>query len=135
MSTTRRQHVYTSAVILGHRLHHLRRCPMTADLSTLLTIGQVCHRLPGARGARHVNPSTVTRWILTGCPSRDGTRVRLAAIRCGGRWMVRQEDLDAFFSTLAADPTTTTPAPSIRTLPAREQASAAAGSAAAKMGY
>lgn len=69
----------------------------------LLTVSQVCRRLPGARGARHVTPSTVTRWILTGCPARDGRRVRLNAIRVGGRWMIRPADLDGFFTALAAE--------------------------------
>jgi hypothetical protein len=70
----------------------------------LLTISQVCRQFPGARGARHVTPSTVTRWILAGCPARDGARVRLAATRCGARWLIRPADLDVFFAALAADP-------------------------------
>jgi hypothetical protein len=47
---------------------------MSADPDDYLTVSQVCRRLPGARGARHVTPSTVTRWILLGCPARDGIR-------------------------------------------------------------
>jgi hypothetical protein len=74
---------------------------------TLLTISQVCRRFPGARGAAHVTPSTVTRWILLGCPARNGNRVKLAATRAGGRWLVRSTDLDTFFAALAADPTST----------------------------
>jgi hypothetical protein len=77
---------------------------MTDELQ--LTISQVCRRFPGARGARHVTPSTVTRWILKGCPARDGSRVKLVATRCGSRWLVRPLDLDTFFATLAADPLT-----------------------------
>lgn len=73
----------------------------------LLTISQVCHRFPGARGAAHVTPSTVTRWILLGCPARDGNRVKLAATRAGGRWLVNPTDLDTFFTALAADPNST----------------------------
>ena len=57
-----------------------------------LTISQVCRRFPGARGARHVTPSTVTRWIVAGCPSRTGERVRLAATRVGGRWYSKHKD-------------------------------------------
>jgi hypothetical protein len=84
---------------------------MSNDLP--LTLTQVCSRLPGARGAKRVSPSTVTRWILAGCPARNGTRVRLAATRCGSRWLVHQRDLDAFFTTLAAEPAEPTdPAPS-----------------------
>jgi hypothetical protein len=66
----------------------------------LLTISQVCRRLPGARGARNITPSTVTRWILAGCPARSGERVRLAATRAGSRWLIRLADLEAFFAAL-----------------------------------
>jgi hypothetical protein len=82
---------------------------MSNDLH--LTVSQVCRRFPGARGARHVTPSTVTRWILAGCPARDGQRVKLAATRCGSRWLIRPHDLDAFFAALGADPITAAPQP------------------------
>ena len=68
-----------------------------------LTISQVCSRVPGARGARRLAPSTVTRWILAGCPARDGTRVKLRATRAGSRWLVAPADLDQFFEQLAGD--------------------------------
>ena len=67
---------------------------MSAD-SDLLTVSQVCARLPGARGARRVAPSTVVRWILAGCPSRSGERIRLPAVRCGARWLVRRFDFNS----------------------------------------
>lgn len=75
--------------------------PKPSTPAELLTVSQVCRRLPGARGAEHVRPSTVTRWILAGCPARDGTRVRLAATRAGGRWLIRADDLDLFFDALS----------------------------------
>jgi hypothetical protein len=75
--------------------------PNPSTPAELLTVSQVCRRLPGARGAEHVRPSTVTRWILAGCPARDGTRVRLAATRAGGRWLIRAADLDMFFDALS----------------------------------
>jgi hypothetical protein len=90
-----------------------------------LTVSEVCRRLPGARGARHVTPSTVTRWIVLGCPARDGTRVRLAATRAGGRWLIRAADLEMFFAALAADPTTPATTPT-RTPAARRRTSEAA---------
>jgi hypothetical protein len=77
----------------------------------LLTVSQVCRRIPGARGNTTVSPSTVTRWILAGCPSRGGERVRLAAVRAGSRWLVAPRALDDFFgalgSTVAPPPTPT----------------------------
>lgn len=79
----------------------------------LLTISQIAARLPGSRGASRVHPATITRWILTGCPDRTGTRVKLAATRAGTRWLVRVTDLDAFFAALAAD-SASVPAPAPR---------------------
>lgn len=65
---------------------------------TLLIISEVCARVPGARGARRLHPATVTRWILRGCPARNGISVRLTATRAGGRWLIRPADLNAFFA-------------------------------------
>lgn len=76
----------------------------TAPTPELLTVSQVCGRLPGKSG-RRIAPSTVTRWIIDGCPARDGTRVRLNATRCGSRWLIAPADLDAFFAALAATST------------------------------
>src|SRR5262249_18373419 len=81
-----------------------------------LTIPQLRKRYPGTRGAQHLATSTVTRWIIKGCPTRDGRRVKLAALRCGWSWLVRPADLDTFFAALAAGPadapTDTKPTPS-----------------------
>lgn len=74
---------------------------MPTEPREYLTISQVCRRLPGARGAPNVTPSTVTRWILAGCPARNGARVKLRATRAGGRWLVDPADLSAFFEALA----------------------------------
>ena len=80
--------------------------PSTKEVCTdLLTISEVCSRIPGARGNARVNPSTVTRWILNGCPSRGGHRIKLAAIRVGARWMVSPAALGAFFDSLTSSGT------------------------------
>ena len=77
----------------------LDRTVLTAGL---LTVSQVCRHIPGARGNERVTPSTITRWILTGCPGRSGTRVKLVATRAGSRWLIAPGDLEAFFAALAA---------------------------------
>ncbi len=85
-------------------------------MANLLTVSQVCRRYPG-KGAESLAPSTVTRWILLGCPARDGTRVKLNATRAGSRWLVDPADLDTFFARLKGEidprpapvPATTTP--------------------------
>jgi hypothetical protein len=97
----------------------------------ILTIGQVCGRLPGARGAKRVTPSTITRWITRGCPSRTGERVKLRAIRAGGRWVVRECDLAEFFLQLAGDATPPTPP---RSPTARNKASERAAEELKEMG-
>ena len=104
---------------------------MSVD-SDQLTISQVCRRFPGARGARHVTPPTVTRWILAGCPARNGARIRLSATRCGTRWLIRPSDLDAFFAALAADPTP--PATPPRSRAAQKKAAERATRALEKLG-
>ena len=56
----------------------------------------------------------MTRWILAGCPARDGTRVKLKATRAGSRWLIDPADLEEFFRLLAAEPVS---APSPPTTP------------------
>lgn len=94
---------------------------MSADL--LLTVTQVCARLPGARGAKRVAPSTVVRWVTIGCPSRTGERIRLRATRAGSRWLINPADLDGFFAALASDPpdASAPPVPSIRATSRRQR--------------
>lgn len=86
--------------------------PTPAGTVGLLTVAQVCRRIPGTRGTSRVNPSTVTRWIVRGCPARNGRRVRLAAVRAGCRWMITSSALDSFFAELAdTAPGPTSPPP------------------------
>ena len=100
----------------------------------LLTVGQVCARYPGKGGGR-LAPSTVTRWILTGCPDRGGNRVKLRAIRCGTRWLLDPDDLTTFFAALAATPPTPPPSASpTRIDAARSVAAARACAALARRG-
>lgn len=89
-----------------------------------LTVSQVCSNLPGARGAKRLHPATVVRWITSGCPTRDGRRVRLRATRCGSRWLVDPDDLETFFAALAADPAEADP---LRSPTERIHAAEAAG--------
>lgn len=77
---------------------------MSQPVRELITVGDVCARLPGSRGAKRVSPSSITRWILNGCPARTGERVKLRATRAGGRWLIDPEDLKAFFDRLGAEP-------------------------------
>ena len=102
-----------------------KKLDKTVPATALLTVSQVCRSLPGARGNGRVSPSTVTRWILVGCPARNGQRVRLAATRAGSRWLIRPADLEAFFAALAAtEPVPQSPTtPKSRTTAQRQAAS------------
>jgi len=74
---------------------------MTANTKTLLTstvaaevaAGDVitcphlARRCGSTRQSKPVHPSTVLRWILEGVKTLGGGRVRLEAVRCGGRWV------------------------------------------------
>jgi hypothetical protein len=107
---------------------------MSAPAPRPLTLAEISASLPGARGAARLSPATLTRWILDGCKGRDGRRVKLAALRCGQRWLVYQTDLDAFFAALAGDlAPTPEPAPP-RSKAAKVKAAAAAGRKLAAMG-
>jgi hypothetical protein len=58
------------------------------DESTL-TIGEAA---PIAR----TSFCSLWRWILRGVPGPDGRRVRLEAVRCGGKWLASREALQRF---------------------------------------
>ena len=95
---------------------------MIAPTSEWYTVSQVCRRIPGARDNARITPSTVTRWILTGCPGLDGVRIKLNATRVGGRWLIAPDHLDAFFAALGAT-ADAAPAPKPRTATQRLNAS------------
>ena len=62
-----------------------------------ITVAEAAARCPG-----HPHPSAVWRWHRRGIRGRDGSRVRLKAIRRGGRIYTCPSWLDAFFSELIA---------------------------------
>ena len=59
------------------------------------------------------HPATVTRHILRGVKLRDGSTVKLAALRTPGGWLVTAEAVDEFISAITrdrcGDPTAPTP--------------------------
>ena len=90
------------------------------------TLSEICKGLPGSRGARQVNPATITRWICRGVKARDGERIRLHATRVGCKWTCTDEDLEQFFARLAADPATDSTSETSHAETARERAAARA---------
>jgi hypothetical protein len=70
-----------------------------------LTVAEVARSIPSCRGAESVHPATVTRWIMRGVALRNGGRLRLAATRTPGAWLVSDEALEHFLAALTADRT------------------------------
>jgi hypothetical protein len=66
------------------------------DLGDLLTLADAAKRLPGRPCL-----ATVWRWATHGILGRDGTRVRLRAVRLGRRTYVSPDALLAFGRELA----------------------------------
>jgi hypothetical protein len=62
---------------------------------TLLTLTQAARMLPPSRRGRPVHLSSVYRWILDGVKTPHG-KIRLEAIRLGGRWLTSVEALERF---------------------------------------
>ncbi|SFQ12327.1 helix-turn-helix domain-containing protein [Tranquillimonas alkanivorans] len=61
------------------------------------TTAGVAHRL-------NRSPRTVRDWIMDGCPTMDGHRVRLGAIKIGRSWAVSDEDLVLFLHRIRPQP-------------------------------
>jgi Protein of unknown function (DUF1580) len=70
----------------------------TIDIANETPIGlpQAARRLPPFRAGRPVSPATVWRWVVEGVKLLDGRRVRLEALRLGGRWITSVEALARF---------------------------------------
>jgi hypothetical protein len=72
------------------------------DVSSESTISltQAARLLPPGRRGRPVSLSCILRWVLTGATGPCGERVRLEAVRCGGRWLTSREALQRFAERL-----------------------------------
>jgi Protein of unknown function (DUF1580) len=52
------------------------------------------------RNGKHISFPTIWRYVLRGIPGPDGQRVRLEAIRVGGRWVTSVEAVQRFAEAL-----------------------------------
>jgi hypothetical protein len=68
-----------------------------------LSLRQAAERTPPTKGDKPVHPSTVGKWVTRGVRLRDGSRLRLAAIRYPGGWKLTADSLAAFLDRLTAD--------------------------------
>jgi hypothetical protein len=67
---------------------------------SVLSLNQAARELPPGRGGRPVSLGCILRWVLEGAKAPDGKRVRLEALRMGGRWITSRESLQRFAEAL-----------------------------------
>lgn len=96
-----------------------------------LTLAAAGRMLPGHRGNKNVDPSTVFRWIVKGIRTFDGSVVKLEAVRIGGRWLTSPAAIDRFSAALTSSTDSTEPPASIQ---ASSRSAILAGKALAQMG-
>jgi hypothetical protein len=92
---------------------------------SMLALSQAARLLPPGRRGRPVSLSCVLRWVLDGVPGQDGGRVRLEAVRLGGRWVTSREALQRFAERLTPR-LDSEPIPAPRTHVQRDRAAARA---------
>jgi hypothetical protein len=91
-----------------------------------LSLSKAARCFPSFREDKPVAASTVFRWIFAGVRLPDGSRVRLEAVRLGGRWLTSREAIQRFME--AQTPTFgDSAAPKPRTTKQRESAADRAG--------
>jgi hypothetical protein len=98
-----------------------------------LSMAQAARRFPPFRENKPIAPSTVFRWILDGVRLPDGSRVRLEAVRCGGRWLTSGPAIERFIARQTPS-LETSPEPTPRTARKRERAAELAGRELEQMG-
>ncbi len=104
--------------------------PSILSETTLSLADAVC-RLPRGRDGNPICFSTVFRWAMRGIIAPSGERVRLEAIRLGGRWITSHEALQRFVERLTPD---LGDADSVRTPAARKRAGEVVSKKLEKMG-
>lgn len=107
----------------------------TLDISheTALSLSAAARRLPRLRAGRPVHPATLLRWVLDGIRGPGGGRVRLEAVRVGGRWVTTAEALERFQGALSIVPDERA-CPTPRTPGQRQRAAETAGRELDKLG-
>jgi len=105
------------------------------DISSESTISltQAARLLPLGRRGRPVSLSCVLRWVLSGAIGPSGERVRLEALRLGGRWVTSREALQRFAEALTPRLSDAPPSP-LRSPAARRRGSEQAEAELEKFG-
>jgi hypothetical protein len=100
---------------------------------SLIGLNAAARRLPPGRCGKPVTFSCVLRWVQQGVPGPDGERVKLEAVRLGGRWLTSLEALARFAARLTPR-LDTQPAAGPGTLKQRQRANARAEKALREKG-
>jgi hypothetical protein len=101
---------------------------MSADAAKLLlaekliTLYEAARRLPPGRNGGPVSLPCLLRWVTRGARGPAHERIRLEAIRVGGRWLTTEEALVRFAERLTPR-LDGTPVPAPRTPTRRQRAS------------
>jgi hypothetical protein len=100
---------------------HYSRGTAVIDLTTEtpISLAVATGMVPPGRKGKKTHLSTLLRWILDGAKAPDGSRVRLDAVRLGGRWMTSREALQRFADALT--PRLDAPTPTIVRTPTQRQ--------------
>lgn len=69
----------------------------------LITLSTAARQFPAHRGTGKTSLSTVFRWVTAGCCNVAGQRVKLEAIRAGGRWLTSREAVTRFAIALTGE--------------------------------
>lgn len=92
------------------------------ELGEYLPFAAVAQSLPSTRGGKPVHPSTIGRWRSQGVPGRDGSRIKLRAVRLPSGWATTLEWVREFFDAMTADKEgEPAPAPEVRTPASRRR--------------
>jgi hypothetical protein len=106
--------------------------PIDLSIETTISLTEACRSLPTGRRGRPVHLSCILRWITKGSLAPDGRRVRLEAVRIGGRWITSHEALTRFAEALT--PRFDEPEPAPRSSSKRQAASERAARSLEAMG-
>lgn len=71
-------------------------------LGQLLPLSAVRALVPSRHAGKSLHGATLTRWILSGVRGRDGSRVRLRAVKLGGAWLTTREWVAQFVGATMA---------------------------------
>jgi hypothetical protein len=98
----------------------------------LISLADAAKLVPPGRRGKRTHLSTVLRWVLRGARGPSSERVKLEAVRLGGRWLTSAEALQRFAERLT--PRLDGEVRPIRSVGARERANIRAERELARIG-